>query len=74
MKSSIPTPVFIGVIVIVLLGIGVLIWSKANRATSNAEVANIASTINQSKPATAPLSQQEAAGDMMMMGGGPVKK
>ena len=67
MKSSIPTPVAVGIVVVVLAVIGFFVWKNSSRATSDVQAVN--QTVNQGKQATEPLSQQEASGDAMMMGG-----
>ena len=67
MKNSIPVPVAVGVIVVVLAVIGFFVWKNSASATS--DVKAVTQTVNQGKPATEAVPADQAVGDAVMMGG-----
>ena len=64
MKSNIPMPVVVGIIVIVVAAVGFWLWKSGSGAPS--DVKALSQEVNQGKPATNTLPPDS---DTMMMGG-----
>jgi HAMP domain-containing protein len=67
MKSSIPAPVAIGIVVVVIAVIGFFIWK--NSAATTSDVKAVTQTVNEGKPSTEAVPADQAAGDTVLMGG-----
>jgi lysylphosphatidylglycerol synthetase-like protein (DUF2156 family) len=73
MKQSIPTPIFILAVVVVVIGVAALIWSRANPAsgTSNADVEKISKEMISNQRNDVPVVPRELIDQKMhSMGGG----
>ena len=69
MKSSIPAPLFILIIVLVVIGLGVFLWRKAGPSSSSQEAAEIARSLKSNRPDLPTLTPQQASEGATMMGG-----
>ncbi len=67
MKTKLPTPVAIGVVVLVLIGICAFLWTRATGQNSNKDIANIANSIKSTRTDLPDLGPPPGA---ISMGGG----
>ncbi len=73
MKKSIPTPVFVVVTIVVVIGVAALIWSRANPAsgTSNADVQKLSKEMINNQRNDVPIVPKEMIeSKARAMGGG----
>jgi hypothetical protein len=72
-KKSIPTPVFVVVTIVVVIGVAALIWSRANPAsgTSNADVQKLSKEMINNQRNDVPIVPKEMIeSKARAMGGG----
>lgn len=73
MKSNIPMPVVIGIVVVLVLGLGFFIFKKGNESGAG-DVASMANSIKSTRTDLPVSTPQEAAGDAQLMGSRGLKK